>query len=70
MRLEYMCLALTFDWKSSILTQHFTDPLYLNVLILNVVGVLGSPLFRKQADRGDRIDSSPTDLTELLAPWR
>lgn len=69
MRLEYLCLALTFDRKSSICSQHFTNPLHLNVFILNIVGVLGSPLFRKQADRGDRVDSKATGSSELLALW-
>jgi len=69
MRLKYMCLPLTFDRKGSIYSRRFTDPLYLNVLILNIVGVLGSPLFRKQADRGDRVDSKATGSSELLALW-
>jgi hypothetical protein len=60
---------LAFDGNGSIDFQHFTDLLRLIVLILNVVRVLGYPLFREQADRWNRFDSKTTRLPVLLALW-
>jgi hypothetical protein len=60
---------LAFDGNGSIDFQHFTDLLRLIVLILNIVRVLGSPLFREQADRWNGFDSKTTRLPVLLALW-
>jgi hypothetical protein len=60
---------LAFDGNGSIDFQHFTDPLCLIVLILNIVRVLGPPLFGEQADRWNGVDSKTTGLSKLLALW-